>query len=94
MACFVFCVFIQALREACERMTGLSATCHQKRFRAVSENLAFEPSEWKDGGWSAKTVSNARVSWIRNIPYSTYYKPMGDLSYISSEEGGGLIIHH
>ncbi len=28
------------------------------------------------------------------IPYSTYYKPMGDLSYISSEQGGGLIIHH
>ncbi len=26
--------------------------------------------------------------------YSTYYKPMGDLSYISSEQGGGLIIHH
>ncbi len=29
-----------------------------------------------------------------SIPYSTYYKPMGDLSYISSEQGGGLIIHH
>ncbi len=28
------------------------------------------------------------------LPYSTYYKPMGDLSYISSEQGGGLIIHH
>ncbi len=27
------------------------------------------------------------------IPYSTYYKPMGDLHYISSEQGG-LIIHH
>ncbi len=26
------------------------------------------------------------------IPYSTYYKPMGDLPYISSEQGG-LIIH-
>ncbi len=29
-----------------------------------------------------------------DVPYSTYYKPMGDLSYISSEQGGGLIIHH
>ncbi len=27
------------------------------------------------------------------IPYITYYKPMGDLPYISSEQGGGLIIH-
>ncbi len=26
------------------------------------------------------------------LPYSTYYKPMGDLPYISSEQGGGLII--
>ncbi len=23
-----------------------------------------------------------------------YYKPMGDLPYISSEQGAGLIIHH
>ncbi len=30
---------------------------------------------------------------IRRVLYSTYYKPMGDLSYISSEQGGGLIIH-
>ncbi len=27
------------------------------------------------------------------VPYSTYYKPMGDLLYISSEQGSGLIIH-
>ncbi len=27
-----------------------------------------------------------------HVPYSTYYKPMGDLPYISSEQGG-LIIH-
>ncbi len=27
------------------------------------------------------------------IPYTTYYKPMGNLPYISSEQGGGLIIH-
>ncbi len=27
------------------------------------------------------------------IQYSTYYKPMGDLPYISSERAGGLIIH-
>ncbi len=27
------------------------------------------------------------------LPYSTYYKPMGDLPYISSEQEGGLIIH-
>ncbi len=28
-----------------------------------------------------------------HIPYSTYYKPVGDLPYISSEQGwGGLII--
>ncbi len=26
------------------------------------------------------------------LPYSTYYKPMGDLPYISSEQGGGLMI--
>ncbi len=26
------------------------------------------------------------------IPYCTYYKPMGDLPYINSEKGGGLII--
>ncbi len=24
------------------------------------------------------------------VPYSTYYKPMGDLPYISSEQGVGL----
>ncbi len=28
-----------------------------------------------------------------NVPYSMYYKPMGDLPYISSEQWGGLIIH-
>ncbi len=28
------------------------------------------------------------------LPYNTYYKPMGDLPYISSEQGSGLIIHH
>ncbi len=28
------------------------------------------------------------------LPYSTYCKPMGDLPYISSEQGGWLIIHH
>ncbi len=33
----------------------------------------------------------ANTSYIR-VPYSTYYKPMGDLPYISSEPGG-LIIH-
>ncbi len=27
-----------------------------------------------------------------HLPYSMYYKPMGDLPYISSEQGGGLII--
>ncbi len=27
------------------------------------------------------------------VPYSTYYKPMGDLPYISSEQGE-LIIHN
>ncbi len=27
------------------------------------------------------------------VPYITYYKPMGDIPYISSEQGG-LIIHH
>ncbi len=27
------------------------------------------------------------------VPYSTFYKPMGDLPYISSEQGG-LIIHN
>ncbi len=32
--------------------------------------------------------------YFPSVPYSTYYKPMGDLSYISSEQGGGLIIHH
>ncbi len=26
------------------------------------------------------------------VPYTTYYKPMGDLPYINSEQGGGLII--
>ncbi len=26
------------------------------------------------------------------VPYSTYCKPMGDLPFISSEQGGGLII--
>ncbi len=31
---------------------------------------------------------------ILRVPYSTYYKPMGDLPYISSEQGSGLIIHH
>ncbi len=25
------------------------------------------------------------------VPYSTYYKPMGDLPYISSEQGGLII---
>ncbi len=28
-----------------------------------------------------------------HVPYSTYYKPMGALPYISSEQGGGLKIH-
>ncbi len=28
-----------------------------------------------------------------HVPYSTYYKPMGDLPYNSSEQRGGLIIH-
>ncbi len=28
------------------------------------------------------------------LPYSTDYKPKGDLPYISSEQGDGLIIHH
>ncbi len=27
-----------------------------------------------------------------HVPYSTYYKPMGDLPYISSEQEGGLIM--
>ncbi len=27
-----------------------------------------------------------------DVPYSTYYKPMGDLPYVSSEQGE-LIIH-
>ncbi len=27
-----------------------------------------------------------------HVRYSTYYKPIGDLLYISSEQGGGLII--
>ncbi len=26
----------------------------------------------------------------QHVPYSTYYKPMGDLPYISSEQGVGL----
>ncbi len=30
---------------------------------------------------------------LKRIPYSMYYKPMGDLPYISSEQEGGLIIH-
>ncbi len=29
---------------------------------------------------------------IKPLPYITYYKPMGNLPYISSEQGGGLII--
>ncbi len=29
-----------------------------------------------------------------HVPYSAYYKPKGDLPSISSEQGGGLIIHH
>ncbi len=28
------------------------------------------------------------------VPYSTYYKPMGDLPYISAQQVGGLILHH
>ncbi len=27
---------------------------------------------------------------LKQIPYSMYYKPMGDLPYISSEQGVGL----
>ncbi len=31
---------------------------------------------------------------VRNfeLPYNTYYKPMGDPPYISSEQGGGVIM--
>ncbi len=51
----------------------------------------------------AHQSKTGQVSMVRNcqgsaeyviVPYSTYYKPMGDLPYISSEQGGGLIIHH
>ncbi len=47
---------------------------------------------------SSILVQNAKTTRKENCPpiavHRTYYKPMGDLPYISSEEGGGLIIHH
>ncbi len=36
--------------------------------------------------------SARQQSKVIRVPYSTYYKPMGDLPYITSEQGGGLII--
>ncbi len=38
------------------------------------------------------TCTLARIYCTVHVPHSTYYKPMGDLPYISSEQGG-LIIH-
>ncbi len=39
-------------------------------------------------------MSEIRDFLLVAVPHSTYYKPMGDLPYISSEQGGGLIIFH
>ncbi len=45
--------------------------------------------------WELKqVVHGVQTDLGSRYMYSTYYKPMGDLSYISSEQGGGLIIHH
>ncbi len=41
--------------------------------------------------WLGPTTTNSvgkTLDW--DIPYSTYYKPMGDLPYISSEQEVGL----
>ncbi len=37
-------------------------------------------------------VGHRKLLERKHVPYSTYYKPMGDLPYISSEQGGGLIM--
>ncbi len=37
------------------------------------------------------SVSVVAYSDQKYIPYSTYYKPMGDLPYISSEQGEPII---
>ncbi len=42
----------------------------------------------------SETRSRPENGLILHVLYSTYYKPMGDLPYISSEQGDGLIIHH
>ncbi len=50
-------------------------------------SLALVIAVW---GRDVHCPSNSAVCAASAIPYSTYYKPMGDLPYISSEQGVGL----
>ncbi len=43
--------------------------------------------------YSAVPAIPSRMKLHVHVPYNTYYEPMGDLPYISPEQGGGLRIH-
>ncbi len=47
--------------------------------KQVRASIAADPS----------VILSLPAVWQFNIPYSIYYKPMGDLPYISSEQGVG-----
>ncbi len=72
----------------------------ERRRRGIVEGEEEEGIEEREGrkrqrqgGMEVNLPIALKDKW-GHILYSTYYKPMGDLPYISSEQGGGLIIHH
>ncbi len=41
--------------------------------------------------WTVEIVTAVHEIKLPNVPYSKYYKPMGNLPYISSEQGVGIV---